>query len=66
MSHDEHPIRGARREEGKTVREVATALGVSERTVRRWELAETIPASDSLIRLARMLRRRPEDLVRVA
>lgn len=59
-------MRAARQKAGKTLREVATALGVSERTVMRWELNQTNPPADSVIRLARFLRRRAEDLVRVA
>ena len=60
-----HPIRAARLKAGMTQREVADSLVVNERTVMRWELGQTIPETDKLLRLARLLRRRPEDLVQV-
>lgn len=66
MSPDTKAIRSAREKAGKTQREVAEALNVCERTVMRWELGQSMPPGDSLIRLARILRRNPEDLVRVA
>ncbi len=60
------PIRRARHRAGKTLRYVAAALAVTERTVMRWELGQTKPDAETLIRLARLFRRRPEDLVMVA
>jgi DNA-binding transcriptional regulator YiaG len=60
------PLREARIKAGKSAQEIATALGVSQRTVRRWELGETRPPFDSVVRVARILRRRAEDLVKVA
>ena len=59
-------MRQARHRAGKTLRQVAIELAVSERTVMRWELGQTKPGAESIVRLARLFRRRPEDLLRVA
>lgn len=59
-------IRSARKATGKSLDDVARAVGVSERSVRRWELGQTMPDAGSLLKLARVLRRNPEDLLKVA
>jgi transcriptional regulator with XRE-family HTH domain len=59
-------MRAARHRSKKTIQQVAEALGVSERTVMRWELEQARPAAESVIRLARLYRCRPDQLVRVA
>lgn len=45
----------ARRRRGRTKRELAIALGVNENTIRRHEAGETIPSSEAISQLARLL-----------
>lgn len=60
------PLKVARLNAKRTRRSVAIELGVTEETIQNWESGATFPRGDRLIRLARMYRRRPEDLVVVA
>jgi transcriptional regulator with XRE-family HTH domain len=61
-----NPMRAARHRAKKTIRQVAEVLGKSERTVMRWELDQAKPGADDVVRLARLYRCRPEQLLRVA
>jgi transcriptional regulator with XRE-family HTH domain len=48
----ETPIRRCRKRSGETVREVAAALHVTERTYIRWEQGDATPDGENLVALA--------------
>lgn len=54
-------IAGCRVEQELTQREVAAKVGVSVRTVQRWEAGESRPQNAHLLRLARLLGLDPTD-----
>jgi len=60
---DTSGIRALRQAAGKTQREVAIALGVTERNYVRWEQGETLPDAANLIRLSDYFGVHPRTLV---
>lgn len=56
-------LRECRERVGKTAREVAAAVDVTERTYTRWEAGEVLPDAINLIRLADFFRVHPRRLV---
>jgi len=48
-------LKEARLSAGKSQRDVATVLGVSESTISRWETGRTTPRTPTAVRLARLL-----------
>ncbi len=56
-------IRAGRRRAGKTVREIAIALGVTERTYARWESGEVQPDGQNLVALADLFGCHPRELL---
>jgi len=60
---DKMSIREIRGAAGKTQREVAAAVGVTERTYVRWEQGDVLPDAVNLIRLADYFRVQPRQLL---
>jgi transcriptional regulator with XRE-family HTH domain len=57
------PLRGLRTRARKTIRQVASDLGIAIRTYIRWEQADALPDAVNLIRLGRYYRVPPAALV---
>lgn len=56
-------IREIRKSRAKTQRQVAAAVGVTERTYIRWEVGTVIPDAVNLVRLADFFEVEPRDLL---
>lgn len=48
-------IKSARKRAGKSVAEVAAAMGVTDGAVYQWDLGMTMPSTDKLLKLAQFL-----------
>lgn len=55
MSFDSEALKAARKAEKLTQKQVADAIGVSERTYQKWEYGDTIPDGHNLIRIMNWL-----------
>jgi transcriptional regulator with XRE-family HTH domain len=55
-------LRELRKQRGWTQAEVAEALGVTDLTVRRWELGQTIPSAYHMKKLCDLFEKSPEEL----
>ena len=55
MSVDSEALKAARKAEKLTHKQVADAIGVSERTYQKWEYGDTIPDGHNLIRIMNWL-----------
>jgi transcriptional regulator with XRE-family HTH domain len=67
MSHvttsPQTPLKRLREKRDQTIRQVASALNIAERTYIRWEQGDGLPDAENLIRIADYFRVHPRDLV---
>ena len=58
------PLRACRAEDGLTLQQLATRCGVAASTIHKIEAQQMVPTVSVVLKIARGLGRRPEELVR--